>query len=115
MRFTDRLEFVRLARHESRSAYPKASVLLSDDFRYFGGNGTAGYKARYSLIKDAVERLGRGHRSRHDEPLRMELEALKQEIWNGTRNKVAGQPTSKPSRRVCHRSKSCGVVGDDAV
>ncbi|MBI4178577.1 hypothetical protein HY522_04015 [bacterium] len=95
--------------------YSKASVLLSNDFRYFGANGSAEYKARYSLIKDAVEHLGRGHRSRHDEPLRMELEALKQEIWNGTRKKVLGAPTSKPRRGACHRSRSCGVVGDDAV
>lgn len=30
--------------------YAKANVLLSDDFRYFGANGSAEYKARYPLI-----------------------------------------------------------------
>lgn len=95
--------------------YAKATVLLSDDFRYFGANGGADYKARYPLIKDAVERLGRGHRSRHDEPLRKELEALMQEVWISTRNKVLGERTSKPRHGVSHRSRSCGVVGEDGV
>lgn len=95
--------------------YLRANVLLSEDFRYLGKNGNADYKLWYPCIKDAVERLGQGHRVRHDERLRNELEALVQEIWNGSRRKVLGKRTSKPRRGVCHRSRSCGVVGDDGA
>ena len=90
--------------------YPKANVLLSTDFRYFGAKGTADYKIPYRVIKEAVEGLGRGHRVRHDEPLRLELLALKQEVWRDDENRQAGEPSSTPRRGVSHRSKSCGVV-----
>lgn len=92
--------------------YRKASVLLSDDFRYFGGSGSADYKSRYPLIKDAVEGLGRGHRVRHDERLRTQLQSLMRWVWNETKRRVAGAPTSEPRRDACHRSRSCGVLDD---
>ena len=93
-------------------AYARADVLLSDDFRYFGENGSAEYKDRFPLIKDAVENLGRGHRVQHDEPLRIQLQSLMSEVWNGPAQCVAGKPTSAPRRGVSHRSRSCGVLGD---
>ena len=93
--------------------YAKANVLLSDDFRYFGARGSDDYKAQYPLIKDALEDLGRGHRIRHDEPLRIELLALIRQGWKETRQMVAGEQTSKPGRGACHRGRSCGVLGDD--
>lgn len=92
--------------------YPKANVLLSTDFRYFGANGTAEYKSRFPLVGDAVEALGRGHRVWHDEQLRLELLALKHQVWKETRQRVAGEPTSAPRRDACHRSRSCGVLRD---
>jgi len=95
--------------------YLRANVLLSEDFRYFGRNGKADYKSRYPLIKDAVERLGRGHRIDHDTRLRIELQALMREAWDRSRDKILGERTSKPRSGVCHRSRSCGVVGDDGV
>lgn len=90
--------------------YPKAEVLLSNDFRYFGVNGTAEYKNHYPEIKRAFEALGRGHRVHHDEPLRFELETLISEEWRRTTKKVLGRPTSGPSRAVCYRNVSCGLV-----
>jgi hypothetical protein len=90
--------------------YKKANVLLSTDFRYFGTSGTADYKSRFLLVKEAVEQLGRGHRITRAEPLRMELTALKQQTWENTPKRVAGEPTSAPRRGVCHRSSSCGVL-----
>jgi hypothetical protein len=90
--------------------YKKANVLLSTDFRYFGASGTSEYKSRFRLVKEAVEQLGQGHRVRHAEPLRMELMALKEQVWKNSRKRVAGEPTSAPRRGVCHRSKSCGVL-----
>lgn len=90
--------------------YLRASVLLSTDFRYFGGNGTDEYKSRYPHVKKAVQRLGRGHRVTHPELLRAELIALKHQIWKSIRRKITGEPTSLPRRGVCQRSKSCGVL-----
>jgi Nucleotide modification associated domain 2 len=90
--------------------YPKANVLLSTDFRYFGKDGTADYKTRYHTIKEAVESLGRGHRVRHDEPLRIELLVLKREVWREKRPRRVGQPSSRPRPGVSHRGKSCGVL-----
>lgn len=90
--------------------YKKANVLLSTDFRYFGTSGTAEYKSRFQLVKKAVEKLGQGHRLTHVEPLRMELMALKEQIWKKTPKAVLGEPTSTSRRGVCHRSKSCGVL-----
>jgi hypothetical protein len=90
--------------------YPNANVLLSTDFRYFGAKGTADYKTMYAAIKEAVQGLGRGHRVRHDEPLLIELLALKQEVWRDPRHRRTGQPSSKPRCGVSHRGKSCGVI-----
>jgi hypothetical protein len=94
----------------SPPSYAKAEVLLSSDFRYFGANGTAHYKSRYLQIKSAFEALGRGHRVHHDEPLRVELEALMNEEWKKTSRKVLGKPTSAPHRDTCYRDVSCGLV-----
>jgi hypothetical protein len=90
--------------------YKKANVLLSADFRYFGASGTADYKSRFQLVKEAVEQLGRGHRVMHAEPLRMELIGLKHQAWENNPKRVAGEPTSAPRRGVCHRGSSCGVL-----
>ena len=90
--------------------HPRANVLLSTDFRYFGGAGTAEYKETYPGIRRAVEGLGRGHRVKHEGSLRNELMALWQEVRQGTRVSVAGRPTSAPRRDVCHRARSCGIV-----
>jgi len=94
----------------SPPSYPKAKVLLSTDFRYFGGEGTADYKSRFPLIKAAIEGFGRGHRVRHAAALREALLALKAKAWAETAGRIAGTPTSAPRRSACHRSRSCGVL-----
>jgi hypothetical protein len=90
--------------------YPKAEVLLSNDFRYFGAIGTAEYKNHYPAIKKAFEGLGRGHRVHHDEPLRVELEELIDEAWRTTSRKVLGRPTTGHDKDACYRTASCGLV-----
>jgi hypothetical protein len=61
-------------------------------------------------VKRAVEELGQGYRVRHESKLRNELLDMKNWVWQIARNRKAGRPTSTPSRRVCHRARSCGVV-----
>lgn len=93
--------------------YPRASVLLSDDFRYFGAAGSAEYKSRYPAVKYAVEHLGRGHRVHHDEPLRLELQGLMRELWSRASGPVIGTSSTKPRRSACHRGSGCGIVSGE--
>ena len=90
--------------------YARAEVLLSRSFRYFGADGSAAYKTRYRLIAAAVEDLGQGHRVNHNERLRRELLALKQQVWQATPRRRAGRPTSGPQGKISHRGGLCGVL-----
>jgi len=93
--------------------YLRANVLLSNDFRYFGGNGSAAYKSRYPRIKRAIKKLGRGHRVNLGQELLRQLHALQERTWKETKRMVAGKPTSAPNPRLCYRSRSCGIVSDE--
>ena len=95
--------------------YERASVLLSNDFRYFGGDGPADYKTKFPRVKQAVEHLAQGHRVHLDEALHGELEKLASDTWKQVRRKVAGRPTEPASRRTCHRSRACGIVPSTGV
>lgn len=90
--------------------YPRANVLLSTDFRYFGKDGGDEYKSKFPAVRDAVKNLGIGHRVLHAPALHDELLAMKNWVWRRTRNKVAGRPSSAPSRRICYRGRSFGVA-----
>ena len=61
--------------------FENAFVLLSDDFRYFSGKGTTKYKERFQNIRKLIEGLKQGHRRYLSAQLRIELLALKTEIW----------------------------------
>src|SRR5215216_5791538 len=79
--------------------YPRANVLLSRDFRYFGLAGTDQYKSRFPRVKRAIEHLGQGARLRHNEELRRELIDMADWVWRSIDWSVIGQPTSAPSRQ----------------
>lgn len=93
--------------------YPRAYVLLSDDFRYFGKRGTDEYKRWFPAIQQAVENLKQGHRVNHSSKLREELIELRNRIWRKHADqKVLGRPTSQPNSNVCHRDGPTCVVRD---
>lgn len=92
------------------SEYLNANVLLSNDFRYFGKAGSDEYKSKFPHVTDAIQKLGQGHRVKHDPALRDELLCMKEWVWQTAQKKKMGEPMNKPSRSACHRSKSCGVV-----
>ena len=94
--------------------YPRANVLLSNIFSYFGKNGSADYKDRHRAIKHAVEGLTQGHRVEHATGLRGELQKLAAEVLT-TRARVLGAPTSAPDRGVCFRDEEVHVVDEDCV
>lgn len=89
--------------------YRRAAVLLSSDFRYFGKEGRATYKAKFPKVRRAVEQLARGHRVHHTNALHNELLRMETWLWR-TRRKVFGRPTSAPSRRICYRRGSCTSI-----
>ena len=97
--------------------HSRAVVLASRDFRYFGRDGTSDYKTRFPAVKDAVERLGRGHRVNHEVALRGQLVELKDWVWESIRAGVVGEPDAQPSvsgasgscRRRAGRSGGCGA------
>jgi Nucleotide modification associated domain 2 len=88
--------------------YSRANALLSDDFSYFGANGTAAYKQDFPLIAAAVERLGQGHRVWHEPALMVELVSLVRETWQMTPEQINGEPTQRTAANcvVDHHSRS---------
>jgi hypothetical protein len=64
--------------HDLGSApdYRRANSLLSNEYRYFGSDGSDAYKALFPAVAKAVEKLGRGHRVNHVAALERELIAL---------------------------------------
>ena len=92
--------------------YPRARVILSSDFRYFGVDGTADYKSRFPTVRRAVEGLGQGHRVHHYSSLAAELRALADSIWTSTVRGDIGRQSSAPRPNVSHRGRSCGVVSE---
>jgi hypothetical protein len=84
-----------LPRDVGKKPHKKAVVLLSEDFRYLGEEGTAEYKSTHSQIGHAVETLGQGYRVNLGGDLRSELLELKQEMWNRIEPGAVGSPTGR--------------------
>jgi hypothetical protein len=57
--------------------YPRANVLLSEDFRYFGKAGSDEYKSKFPLVYQTIINLGQGHRVWYDYELHEELCCMK--------------------------------------
>jgi hypothetical protein len=83
--------------------FENAFVLLSENFRYFGGNGTDSYKQEFPSVKILIEGLKRGHRVNHTSQLRNELMALKDRAWSQHNKMVLGSPTDRDRTQVCNR------------
>lgn len=87
--------------HESREDMDRdlgqkrehAHALLSDDFRYFGGNRFAVDRARFPLVRDALDSLTQGHRRWHSSALYAELSELADRLFES--DTEIGQPTDR--------------------
>ncbi|THD10127.1 hypothetical protein [Metallibacterium scheffleri] len=90
--------------------YTRVKVLLSDDFRYFGVEGTADYKQNLPILKGTIEALKTGHRRNHAEGVRDALLTLKEQVWSANRKRVLGKPSQQPDGRVCLRGSGCGII-----
>ena len=91
--------------------FEKAHVLLCDDFRYFGNQGTADYKQEFAAIKALIESLTRGHRVNHSPKLRQELLALKRQLWRKIRRMKNGEPTDSDRTRLCNADSPSACIG----
>lgn len=85
----------------------RANVLLSTDFRYFGGSGTDDYKGAFPAIGRAISLLKRGHRVNHSSSLRSDLLKLKDAIWRKFQDGLTGRPTQAGSC-LCSRKRRAG-------
>ena len=83
--------------------FENAYVLLSENFRYLGGNGTDSYKQEFPSVKILIEGLKQGHRVNHTSQLRSELVALKDQAWSQHNKMVLGSPTDRDRTQVCNR------------
>lgn len=95
-------------------AYVRATVLLSTDFRYFGGAGTAHYRKRYPLLGRAIAGLKRGHRLNHSTAVLKQLLALKDAVWKANRRRQIGRPIESPNPGANQRGGVCGTLGINA-
>lgn len=83
--------------------FERAFVLLSNDFRYLGREGTEDYKSRYPKIAQLIEDLTQGHRRHHSAKLRKQLLTLKSELWRKHRQMKVGLPTENDRTRPCNQ------------
>lgn len=88
-------------------SFEKADVLLSEDFRYFGKDGTDDYK-RDPIIEAAIVRLGRSFRVNHGEDLPVHLMELKTKSWQIPQKKQV-KPTSLDHTKLCNTGQICDL------
>lgn len=97
------------------SAYPRANVLLSTEFRYFGTTGPADYRQEFPHFANAVARLGRGHRVNHGDAVVREIEVMAERLLAAPEQTLptsatgtvgcAGECGTAPAKRATPRSK----------
>jgi len=99
------------AKNYSERLIYNAHVLLSDDFRYFGGDGSDDYKADFPAIRYLIENLGQGHRVNHEPNLFEELLRLKAHVWSEWPANLANRPSESDFTMTCNQDAgSCGVT-----
>jgi hypothetical protein len=104
--------------------YQNAVVLISADFRYFGGSGNADWKHNCPNLADLVENMSQGHRVDHPAKIYRELLSLKRVIWKKYRTMELGKPlhahlddpvdddaTYESTSVVCRHVKDSAEVG----
>ena len=69
-----------------RPSYKRASVLLSDNYRYFADTRAADYRQAFPALAAMIDKLGQGHRVHHGDRVRDELERYLAMLWNGARS-----------------------------
>jgi hypothetical protein len=88
--------------------YKKARVLLSTDYRYFGGDSDINL-SRYPALIAMVRGMRRGDRVHYDQAVEADLTALEAEAWTRFPKRRIGLPSQRdPSGRLS--GGSCVVL-----
>lgn len=85
--------------------FEHASVLLSDDFIYFGSKGRRDYEARCPTLAAMLSRLRQGHRVNHNAAVQSELEALISELWSLPKRGAVGRPSDQDCTLRCNQDR----------
>ncbi|HKE49144.1 MAG TPA: hypothetical protein VKB52_13855 [Rhodanobacteraceae bacterium] len=85
-------------------SYRRASVLLSDNYRYFADTRAADYRAGFPTLAAMIDKLGQGHRVHHGERVRDEIERYLAALWNGARSVEIDW--TQPDGNVSHPRRS---------
>lgn len=86
--------------------YRRASVLVSDNYRYFGDTREADYRAGFPSLAAMIDKLGQGHRVHHGDRVRDALERYLAALWAG-----AGSVSidwTRPCGNESHPDRSMG-------
>lgn len=91
-------------------SYPRAIVLLSDTFRYLGGDGTMDYAGPWPNLATYVHEMGIGHRvvEPGSEIGRM-LTELKRDLWRARSIRSVGTPTEPYAGRPSWETETDSV------
>jgi Nucleotide modification associated domain 2 len=86
-------------------AYPRANVLLSENYRYFAESRPADHSA-YPALARLIDRLGQGHRIHHGERVKDELERYLAAIWSVAPTRTVPLPAGSicAARRPAERA-----------
>ena len=94
-------------------AYPRANVLISDNFRYYAESRPADH-ARYPALARMIDRLGQGHRLNHGDRVQDELERYLAEIWAERPPRAVPAPAGSKCVPKAPSPKNCGRDDDGA-
>jgi len=83
-------------------------VLISNDFRYFGGKPFPVSREDYPKLRKALAALTQGHRRFHSAAITEELRSLVDAIFRTTSKRAVGIPTHKSGGR-------CNIDDDEAT
>lgn len=80
--------------------YPRARVLISDDYRYFSSSRSppAVGLDRYPAVRALVRRLNQGHRVNHSAGVERELRRLQRTAWSETFNEAVATSSRSHDR-----------------
>jgi len=83
--------------------YANAVTLLSDDFRYWGRNGTCDYREQFPEVAVLLDRLRRKHRVNLSDAQQRQLSELRLLQWGRyPKKKVLGHPSQGDQCKPCN-------------
>jgi hypothetical protein len=82
--------------------FQNAHVLISKNFRYFGGDGTTQYRETCPALVKMLDRFTQGHRVNHDPAVRKELRRLAKTFWKNFPPNKPDRPSDADKSRRCN-------------